>query len=136
MKILTDLDSKQHAPAVPEFKIAGTRENLSNASDWELEEIDSKYPQFIASIKPENHEEAIRSITYAWKSEQQHRELLTQIQSGTGMLFGWLAKKIEATRAEYYVCRVCGSTVAGLPENKCPFCGMAASEYVKIGKDR
>lgn len=60
----------------PELKVSSTKKNLKKATQVELNEIDNQYPKFIQMIKAENHQEAIRSITYAWESEKQHRELI------------------------------------------------------------
>lgn len=49
------------------------------------------------------------------------------MQSGTGIFFGVLAKKIEATTVQYRVCMVCGSTVTTHSDERCPVCGSPAS---------
>jgi rubrerythrin len=131
-KLLTDSGSAPETFVAPELPVGSTKANLCNASKWELEEIDSKYPDYIKRIKQENHVEALQSITYAWESEKQHRELLEQVQSGAGLFFGLLVKKIEATPVEYFVCRECGATTATLPAETCPICGKAVGEYVKV----
>jgi rubrerythrin len=116
----------------PELKVSNTKKNLKKATQVELHEIDNKYPQFIRMIESENHQGAIRSITYAWESEKQHRDLIQKIQSGTGIFFGLLTKKIEGAPAYYYVCRKCGSTLTELPANHCPVCKDAVSHYIKL----
>jgi rubrerythrin len=35
----------------------------------------------------------------------------------------------DLEEAEYHVCSVCGHTVAGEPEGKCPICGAAPKAY-------
>ena len=113
-------------------KVAGTRENLKFAIAVELEEIDKKYPQVLEKIKPENHAEAIQYIHYAWESEKQHRELLKEMQSGTGIFFGLLTKRIEGNPSQYFVCQNCGSTLSEIPEVTCPICGGPAAKYKEI----
>jgi rubrerythrin len=113
-------------------EVSSTQKNLDLSTALELEEIDSKYPRFIERITPENHEDAIRYIIYAWKAEKQHRELLKKIQSGTGIFFGLLTKKIEGSPSLYFVCQNCGSTLSEIPETTCPICGGPSSKYKEI----
>jgi rubrerythrin len=113
-------------------KVASTRKNLKFAIAVELEEIDRKYPQVLEQIKPENHTAAIQYITYAWESEKQHRELLKKIQSGTGIFFGLLTKRIEGNPYQYFVCQNCGSTLTDIPASACPVCGGPPAKYKEI----
>lgn len=117
-----------------QIKVSSTKKNLKRATEVELKEIDTKYPEFIQKIEPEKCEAAIRNITYAWKAEKQHRDLIQKIRSGTGMLFGLLAKKIEEKPAQYFVCQNCGSTLTELPKDNCPICAGSVSNYKKIEK--
>jgi len=130
--ILSALDEKteKFSPLKPE--VSNTQKHLELSTALELEEIDNKYPQFIERIKPENHAEAIRYIIYAWKAEKQHRELLRKIQSGTGIFFGLLTKKIEGSPSQYFVCQNCGSTLSQIPATTCPICGGPSANYTEI----
>ena len=113
-------------------RVESTRKNLKYATAVELEEIDQKYPQVLKQIKPENHTAAIQYITYAWESEKQHRELLKKIQSGTGVFFGLLIKRIEGNPYQYFVCQNCGSTLTEIPASACPVCGGPPAKYKEI----
>ena len=113
-------------------KAESTRKNLKYAIAVELEEIDKKYPQVLEQINPENHTAAIQYITYAWESEKQHRELLKKIQSGTGIFFGLLTKRIEGNPYQYFVCQNCGSTLTEIPASACPVCGGPPAKYKEI----
>jgi rubrerythrin len=113
-------------------KVQSTRKNLKFAIAVELEEIDRKYPQVLEQIKPDNHTAAIQYITYAWESEKQHRELLKKIQSGTGIFFGLLTKRIEGNPYQYFVCQNCGSTLTEIPASACPVCGGPSAKYNEI----
>jgi rubrerythrin len=119
---------------LPQLKpeVSSTQRHLELSTALELKEIDSTYPQFIERVQPENHAEAIRYIFYAWKAEKQHRELLKKIQSGTGIFFGLLTKKIEEHPAQYFVCQNCGSTLSKIPEFTCPICGGPSANYKEI----
>lgn len=131
-EILVFLNANIKNISKPEFKVSSTKKNLKNATKVELNEIDTLYPKFIEMIESENHPEAIRRITYAWESEKQHRDLIRKIQSGTGIFFGALAKKIESTDVTYYVCQECGSTLTELPTDHCPICKNPISNYIKL----
>lgn len=133
-RILTELkvDVKDILP--PKLTVLTTKENLKCLTEKEIKEIDQTYPLLIKRIKPEKHEAAIHTMSWAWKSEEQHRDLLKKIYSGTGTLFGAMAKIIEMTSMRSFVCQVCGSTLLKLPTDVCPICGVPASNYKKMGK--
>jgi rubrerythrin len=130
-QVLKDLGApvQPQSPLVP---VADTRTNLKNASSAELDEIDNRYPRFIRQITPENYPAAISDLTHAWKAEKQHRDLITQLIQGSGLLFGLLARTIEGTPVDYFVCDRCGSTLPELPRDSCPICGGPVSAYRKV----
>ena len=130
--LLLELGAEVSEAQIPKIKVSSTKKNLKKATKVELSEIDTKYPQFIDQIESEHFEAAIRNITYAWLSEKQHRDLIEKIRSGTGMLFGLLAKKIEDSPTQYFVCQNCGSTLTELPEDACPICKGSVSRYKKL----
>jgi rubrerythrin len=118
----------------PLFEVLGTKENLHHATEVEAKEIDKEYPKIIGAITPEGHEAAIRNITYAWEAERQHRDLIKKIEKNVKRWFSLVAKFIEREPARYYVCDICGSTLMKLPENHCPICGNAVSNYREVEK--
>jgi rubrerythrin len=77
-------------------------------------------------------EAAIRNIKYAWQAEEQHRDLLKKVLSGTGIFFGVLAKKIEKADVQFFVCQRCGSTLIELPEDVCPICKSPVAVYKEL----
>ena len=117
-----------------QIEVYSTKKNLKKATEDELKEIDTQYPQFIAEIELEKCEAAIRHITYAWKAEKQHRDLIRKIRSGTGIFFGLLTKKIEETPIQYFVCQECGSTLTEFPKDNCPICKGPVANYERIRK--
>jgi rubrerythrin len=131
-KILSDLVVAVQKMEDTTIQVGSTKANLKKSTQVELDEIDKKYPGIIEKIKPENHEEAMRFITYAWQSEKQHRDLIKQIKSGTGIFFNLLARNIEDTDADFVVCENCGSTLMELPLESCPICGKPVANYKKI----
>ncbi len=129
--LLTDLGEKPVMPVVT-FEVLTTRKHLQQAAEVEAQEIDTEYPQILEKIRPENHSEAIQLITYAWKSEKQHRDLILQIKKAASWFFGMLVSRIEGKPTRYYVCRICGATVTKLPSGQCPICSHPATEYQEV----
>ena len=132
--LLSELGVEVKKKPNQQIEVSNTKKNLKKATEFELKEIDTQYPQFIVKIEPEKCEEAIHNITYAWKSEKQHRDIIRKIQSGTGMFFGLLAKRIEGTPVQYFVCQKCGSTLTEFPKDNCPICKGPVSNYKRIRK--
>lgn len=121
-------------PKIPSVKLelSSTREHLKQAATVEAAEIDQEYPKILKSIEGEQHRHAIRFITYAWKAEQQHRELILKIKKGASWFFGMLVSRIEGSPTRYYVCQVCGSTVTELPGSQCPICDHPPEQYREV----
>ena len=115
----------------PDIKIADTKTNLKWALKVELSEIDTNYPRLIKKIKPEGNERALEDITYAWKAEMQHRDLIKKMKSFLGLFFVKIVDKLKEAH-EYHVCQKCGSTVFKLPEKSCVICGGPISMYKQI----
>ena len=133
-QILSSLGVEVKQASRQSRKASGTRVNLKAALEFEMLDIDQRYPQLIEKVKPENHEVALRNLNYSWEAEKQHRELILKMQSGTGIFFGILAKKIEETSFQYFVCQTCGSTTVELPNQVCPICKGPVSVYKEVGK--
>jgi rubrerythrin len=90
--------------------------NLKDAVSGENFEFTKMYPPYVAEAKQEGNAAAERSFTYAMTVEKTHFDLytgaLTAAQTG---------KDIAAQK--FYVCPVCGHTVADGHPDKCPVCG-------------
>lgn len=121
-------------PTKPE--LSSTRQHLKQAATVEAAEIDTEYPAILQRIEDEQHEQAIRFITYAWKAEQQHRDLILKIKKGASWFFGMLVSRIEGSPTRYYVCQICGSTVTELPGKQCPICDHPPEEYREVPQFR
>jgi rubrerythrin len=135
-KLLSDLGVEVKEIPKPDFKVSSTKENLRHAATLEIEEIDREYPRVIEHIKPERHEAAIQDITYAWRAEKQHLDLLKKVLSGTGIFFGMLAREIEKTDVRFFVCQRCGSTLTELPKDRCPICKGPVAGYKEVERIR
>ena len=130
--MLSDLGMHVKETPTMEVNVSSTKSNLQNALDFELQDIDHRYPEILDQIKPEKHDGAIRITNYAWQSEMQHRDLIQKMLSGTGILFEVLAQRIESADAHYFVCQKCGATVVKLQKDACSICKSPASNYKEV----
>jgi len=127
-KILKGLDVIVRELPDSDVKVNSTKNNLRYALNVELSEIDKSYPEYIERIKREANEAAIRDITYAWKAEMQHRDLIKKMQSAIGFFWGKIVQKLKGTD-KYFVCQRCGSTLFELPKQSCIICDSPVSMY-------
>ena len=113
--------------ALNHFRVMGgvktTRENLEAAISGENYEVISMYPDFIKNAEAEGNKAALHSFKDAWAVEKIHEQLYSEALATLG----------QATETfDYYVCPVCGYTVAkGAPE-RCPVCSTLGSKFAKI----
>jgi rubrerythrin len=106
--------------------INSTKENLKEAISGEEYEYTKMYPAFIKEAKEEGQTRALNSFSYANDVEKIHHDLyqkaLESLEAGK-----------EPKEEPYYVCSVCGNTVAGEAPEKCPICGAPRSKFMKVG---
>lgn len=104
--------------------VGSTRDNLTAAAIGEHYEFTRMYPPFIAIAEEEQNDRSVRSFTLANEIEQIHHAL-----------FEATLKTVEAGKpvkeVAYYVCQVCGNTVAGDVPDKCSVCG-ATGKFKRI----
>jgi len=105
-----------HAP-----EIKSTRENLAVAIAGEVYERDTMYPEFIAEAKAANNSDALRTFTYAIKTEAEHARLYTEALNKL--------ESLKGASKQYFVCAVCGYTTENLNFLRCLVCGVAKTEY-------
>jgi rubrerythrin len=105
--------------------IGSTKDNLMAASIGEHQEFTGMYPTFIEIAKEERNDRADRSFALANVVEKIHHGLfeaaLSEVKEGR--------KPADET---YYVCQVCGNTVAGAAPDKCAVCGSPKDRFKKI----
>lgn len=103
--------------------IGKTAENLKDAISGETHEFTAMYPEMIEDARAEEEKEALRSFTYANEVEKIHANLYQKA-----------LENIDSPNPVdcYYVCGVCGYTVADEAPDKCPVCGSAAKMFEKI----
>jgi rubrerythrin len=111
-------------PTIETLAVASTRENLQVAIAGETYERDQMYPAFISEARASKNSEAIRTFTYALKTEAEHARLYSEA-----------IKNLETLRGKsrtYYVCGVCGYTTENLNFLRCLVCGVAKDQYTAI----
>ena len=102
--------------------IGTTMDNLKDAINGETYEFTSMYPKFIEEAKADGDKKALWSFVVAKKVERIHAGLYEKALIEIG-------SNIEV---DYYVCGVCGYTMEGEPQGKCPICGASESQFDKI----
>ena len=106
--------------------VGTTKENLIQSIDGEGFEFRKMYPEFIEQAKADGNKRAQSSCEWAREVEKVHHRLyedaLKAVDSG--------AKMKEST---YYVCQVCGMTVADEAPEKCPVCNAPKARFTKVG---
>ncbi len=106
---------------LPEIK--GTADNLKAALEGESYERDKMYPEFIAEARASANKEALRAFNFAVSAEGEHAKLYSEAGAN---LQAWKAAKT------FYVCPVCGKTVAAVGFAKCPVCFTPGEKFVKV----
>ena len=105
--------------------IKSTRENLEVAIGGEHYEFTQMYPGFIEQAESEDNKRALSSFTWANKVEEIHHGLY---QQALKVLDAGQQLKDES----YFVCQVCGYTVAGEAPDTCPICGAPLTKFKRV----
>ncbi|MBI4267792.1 MAG: rubrerythrin family protein [Chloroflexi bacterium] len=105
--------------------VGSTRSNLLAGATGEHYEFTRMYPPFIADAEAEENERALASFKLANAVEEIH--------------YGYFEKALKALEAgetlkdePYFVCQVCGNTVAGAALEMCPICGSPQSAFKRV----
>ncbi len=105
--------------------VGSTRDNLMAGAIGEHYEFTRMYPPFIEQAEIENNKRAHRTFEYANEVEQIHHkhfeEAIKAFDAGQ-----------QLKDEPYFVCQVCGNTVAGEAPEKCPICGTPASKFKRV----
>ena len=102
--------------------IRGTKENLQEAIEGESHEFKSMYPEMIQHAKEEGNKQAEISFSYANEVEKVHAGLYQKA----------LEEMDNFPVQDYFICNICGYTVAQEPPEKCPVCGAAKKQFFKV----
>lgn len=105
--------------------IGSTKDNLEGAIEGENYEFTKMYPGFIEQAKAEGNEGAETSFYYANAVEKIHYSLYQKALSA-------LEAGQKLSDEPYYVCQVCGNTVAGEAPETCPVCGAPRSKFKRV----
>jgi rubrerythrin len=103
--------------------IGSTKENLKEALSGEEYEFKSMYPEMIADARAEGEKDADRSFTWANEVEQIHAKLYQKTLDELDN-----PDDVEC----YYVCSLCGNTVANQPPDTCPVCKAKAKAFERV----
>jgi len=105
--------------------IGSTKDNLKEAIQGENYEFTKMYPGFIEQAESDNNKRARITFGYANEVEKIHH--------------GLYQKALEALEAgqqlkdePYFVCPVCGYTVAGEAPERCPVCGTPGNRFKSV----
>jgi len=105
--------------------LGSTKDNLKVAIEGEHHEFSKMYPGFIEQAESENNKRAKSTFTWANKVEKVHHTLYQKA-----------LKALEAGRQledePYFVCEVCGFTVAGEAPDTCPICGAPLTKFKRV----
>ncbi|MDD5082676.1 MAG: rubrerythrin family protein [Dehalococcoidales bacterium] len=105
--------------------IGTTEGNLGIAIEGEHYEFMQMYPGFIDQAETDKNKRAQVSFSYANEVEKVHhalyQEALQTLRAG---------KQIKDE--PYYVCQVCGNTVAGEAPEVCPICGSPRKQFKRV----
>lgn len=105
--------------------LGSTRDNLMAGAIGEHYEFTRMYPPFIEQAEIENNQRAEISFKYANEVEQIHHKY-----------YEAAIKAFDAGQQlkdePYFVCPVCGNTVAGEAPEKCPICSTSGSKFKKV----
>lgn len=106
-------------------EVKSTRENLEAAAKGEGYEFREMYPKFIEEAGREKNEKAKTSFYAANEAEKVHEALYKKaIES--------IVRGKDIEKESYFVCSVCGYTMAGKAPDKCPVCGAPKEKFKEI----
>jgi len=104
------------------FGVGTTSENLQNAIDGEMHEVEEMYPVYLAGAKLQAEKGAERSFNYALSAEKIHaamyQEAKQAVDSGSDVELG-----------PVQICVVCGYTAEGEAPGKCPICAAGRDKF-------
>jgi rubrerythrin len=103
--------------------IGSTTENLKEAVEGETYEFKSMYPDMIKDAREEGEKAADQSFTWANEVEQIHAGLYRKALDELGQ-----GEDVKC----YYVCSLCGNTVANEPPDVCPVCKAKSKAFERV----
>ena len=105
--------------------IGTTEGNLETAIKGESYEFVKMYPGFIEQAESDNNQRAQISFRHANAVEKIHHDLYQKTLEAVK-----LGQRLKDE--PYFVCQVCGNTVAGEAPETCPVCGAPKTKFKKV----
>ncbi len=103
-------------------EVGNSEHNLTSAIDGETYEYTQMYPAFLAQAEKDGNPRAVMSFRNAMAAEKVHGNLLSRLLEQLG----------QEKESDYFVCSVCGHTVAGNAPDRCPHCGASSEKFKQI----
>jgi rubrerythrin len=125
LKVLVKLGVKVDGPQIGTFEVKSTTENLADAVKGETYEIETMYPDFIATAEKEKVKDAVKSFTWAHDTEKKHQAFYNNTLSALN------AGGEGSLPATWEVCPVCGNTYdkESVPK-ACDFCMTPKEKFI------
>jgi rubrerythrin len=105
--------------------IGSTKDNLTAGVIGEHREFTQMYPSYIEKARIDDYKRAERTFDFANQVEEVHYNLFQEALK-------YLEPEQEVKDEPYYVCQVCGYTVAGEAPERCPVCGALAKSFTRV----
>ncbi|MHA1917243.1 MAG: rubrerythrin family protein [Candidatus Ranarchaeia archaeon] len=106
-------------------EVKTTLENLKAAIMGEIEEYENMYPKFMKEAEAEGEKDALRTFNFANEVEKIHAEIFKQAADA-------IKRGEDLSKAEVYVCPICGWTHIGVPPAKCPICFTVKEKFIQM----
>jgi rubrerythrin len=125
LKVLVKLGVKVDGPQIGSFEVKSTAENLADAIKGETYEIETMYPDFIATAEKEKVKDAIKSFRWAHDTEKKHQTFYNNALEALN------AGGEGSLPAGWEVCPTCGNTYdeASVPK-ACDFCMTPREKFI------
>ena len=105
--------------------VKSTKENLeASANKGEAYERDTMYPSFIIQAQAEDNGAAVQTFEFARSAEAQHFRLFIEALENLDTM--------KTPGHTYYVCTVCGHTLADPPVRDCTSCASPREKYEAV----
>lgn len=105
--------------------LGSTKDNLTAAIMGEHYEFNQMYPTFIKQAESDGNQRAARSFKFAKPVEEIHHGLYEKALKA-------LETREKLKDEPYFVCQVCGNTVAGEAPSVCPICGSPREKFKRV----
>ena len=125
-KILRAVATAKMIHAASHLKAANfvdiTTENLKQALEEETYDYKSAYPPLVQDAVDDEALQGRHSLEYAMSIGPIIAKLLSKA----------IASPDAHEPGSYYICPVCGNIEFGKAPDKCPFCGVDASDFIEV----